>query len=170
MEGISPLGTGNSQNFGYDSLNRLINAKGSYGTEGYTYDAVGNRVTQTFGSASATYTYSATSNKISSRTVGGATVNGARALSVPTGEFTVDSFADCFTVDLNDLSIAGHSADDLLPITVFSLNRSAIRDVIVNGKLIVRDQQHSLQKEIVTRYNEIHRAVWQHKTAEGAHR
>jgi len=100
---------------------------------------------------------------LASRLFSCATVNGARALSVPAGEFTTGSFADCFTVDINDLSIAGSSADDLLPITVFSLNRSAIRDVIVNGKFIVRDQQHSLQKEIVTRYNEIHRAVWQHK-------
>jgi formimidoylglutamate deiminase len=99
-----------------------------------------------------------------------ATVNGARALSVPTGEFTPGSFADCFTVDLDDLSIAGHSADDLLPITVFSLNRSAIRDVIVNGKFIVCDQQHPLQNEIVARYKEIHGNAWQNNAVAGAHR
>jgi len=103
---------------------------------------------------------------LASRLFACATVNGACALSVPTGEFTVDSFADCFTVDLNDLSIAGHSADDLLPITVFSLNRSAIRDVIVNGKLIVRDQQHPLRNEIIAPYNDIHGKVSRNNAVE----
>jgi formimidoylglutamate deiminase len=105
---------------------------------------------------------------VASRLFACATVNGARALSVPTGEFTSGSFADCFTVDLDDLSIAGHSAADLLPIIVFSLNRSAIRDVIVNGKFIVRDQQHPLQNEIVARYNEIHGKVWDNNAVESA--
>lgn len=107
---------------------------------------------------------------LASRLFACATVNGARALSVPTGEFIRGSFADCFTIDLADVSIAGHSSDDLLPITVFSLNRSAIRDVIVNGKFIVRDQQHPLQNEIVARYNEIHGKVWQNNAVESAHR
>jgi formimidoylglutamate deiminase len=107
---------------------------------------------------------------LASRLFACATVNGARALSVPTGEFTSGSFADGFTVDLDDPSIAGHSSDDLLPITVFSLNRSAIRDVIINGKFIVCDQRHPLQDEIVACYNEIHRKVWQNDTVESSHR
>jgi formimidoylglutamate deiminase len=78
---------------------------------------------------------------------------------------TPGSFADFFTVDLNDVSIAGHSAEDLLPIIVFTLNRSAIRDVVVNGRFILRDQKHSLQDEIVTRYQETHRKVWQNTWA-----
>jgi formimidoylglutamate deiminase len=89
-----------------------------------------------------------------------ATVNGARALAVPSGELTADSFADFFTVDLGDVSIAGHSADDLLPLIVFGMNRTAIRDVAVNGKLIVRDGKHTLQEEIVSRYGEVHAKVW----------
>lgn len=89
-----------------------------------------------------------------------ATRNGAESLSVPVGAFVPDSLADAFTVDLNDLSIAGHSHEDLLPILVFSLNRSAIRDVMVNGRFIVRDQVHPLHAEIVARYREVHRRVW----------
>jgi formimidoylglutamate deiminase len=89
-----------------------------------------------------------------------ATVQGASALAVPGGQLTPPAFADFFTVDLNDVSIAGHSAEDLLPIIVFSLNRSAIRDVVVNGRLILQDQKHSLQSEIVSRYKEIHQKVW----------
>jgi formimidoylglutamate deiminase len=90
-----------------------------------------------------------------------ATTHGLRALGLPGGGLTGGSFADFFTVDLNDVSIAGHSAEDLLPILVFSLNRSAIRDVVVNGRFIVRDQQHVHQEEIISRYKEVHRKTWQ---------
>jgi formimidoylglutamate deiminase len=89
-----------------------------------------------------------------------ATRNGAESLSVQAGEFVPGSLADGFTVDLDDLSIAGHSHEDLLPILVFSLNRSAIKDLIVNGRFVVRDQVHPLHGEIVARYREVHHRVW----------
>jgi formimidoylglutamate deiminase len=97
---------------------------------------------------------------LASRLFDCATVHGAHALALPGGGLTAGSFADFFTVDLNDASIAGHSAEDLLPILVFSLNRSAIQDVVVNGKLILRDQHHIHQDEIISRYKEVHRKVW----------
>jgi formimidoylglutamate deiminase len=90
-----------------------------------------------------------------------ATVHGAQALALPGGDLTAGSLADFFTVDLHDVSISGHSAADLLPILVFSLNRSAIRDVVVNGRFILRDQQHIHQNEIVSRYKDVHLKVWQ---------
>jgi formimidoylglutamate deiminase len=89
-----------------------------------------------------------------------ATVHGASSLAVSSGDLKRGSFADFFTVDLNDVSIAGSSVEDLLPILVFSLNRSAIRDVVVNGRFIVRDQLHGQQEEIVSRYRELHEKVW----------
>ena len=89
-----------------------------------------------------------------------ATRNGALALDIPAGDFGLGQLADGFTIDLDDLSIAGHSSDDLLPILVFSLNRSAIRDVLVNGRRVVRDRRHPLQGQIVARYKEIHSRVW----------
>jgi formimidoylglutamate deiminase len=89
-----------------------------------------------------------------------ATVQGARALQVSSGDFTPGASADFFTIDLEDPSIAGNSPDDLLPLTVFSLERTAIRDVMVNGRWVVRDQRHPLQEEIVSRYKELHRKVW----------
>jgi formimidoylglutamate deiminase len=89
-----------------------------------------------------------------------ATANGARALAVPAGDLAIGSLADFFTVDLRDPSIAGHSAADLLPLIVFGLNRTAIRDVATNGRFVIRDGRHPLQDEIVSRYAEIHAAVW----------
>ena len=55
---------------------------------------------------------------------------------MPTGEFVAGALADGFTIDLDDLSIAGHTPEDLLPIVVFSLPRSAIRDVLVGGRKV----------------------------------
>jgi len=88
-----------------------------------------------------------------------ATVNGAQSLRVSAGSLG-GGFADFVTVDRSDLSIAGHSGENLLPILVFSLNRSAVRDVVVNGRFVVRDGRHELQEEIVSRYGEVHRKVW----------
>jgi formimidoylglutamate deiminase len=97
---------------------------------------------------------------LAARLFGCATANGARALAVPSGTLAADSFADFFTIDLRDISIAGSSAEDLLPLVVFGMNRTAIRDVAVNGKLVVHDGRHSAQEEIVSRYEEVHAKVW----------
>jgi len=97
---------------------------------------------------------------LASRLFDCATVNGARSLGVNAGILSPGSLADFFTVDLDDVSIAGHSAEDLLPLAVFSLNRTAIRDVVVNGRFVVRDGRHLLQEEIVCRYKELHKKLW----------
>ncbi len=97
---------------------------------------------------------------LASRLFDCATVNGARSLGINAGTLSAGSFADFFTVDLDDLSIAGHSGEDLLPLLVFSLDRTAIRDVVVNGRWVVRDGRHPLQEEIVSRYKELHRRLW----------
>ncbi len=36
-------------------------------------------------------------------------------------------------VDLDDVSIAGNSAEDLLPVVVFGMDRTAVKDVAVGG-------------------------------------
>lgn len=98
---------------------------------------------------------------LAARLFGCATVNGARSLGVARGDLKPGNAADFFTIDLNNVAIAGHSAEDLLSMLVFSLPRSAVRDVAVSGKLIVRDGKHPLENEIVARYTELHRKVWQ---------
>jgi formimidoylglutamate deiminase len=98
---------------------------------------------------------------LASRLFDCATIHGGRSLAVAAGDLTPGSAADFFTVDRDDVSIAGHSGEDLLPLAVFSLSRSAIRDVVVNGRWIVRDQRHPLQDEIVSRFKELHRKLWE---------
>jgi formimidoylglutamate deiminase len=89
-----------------------------------------------------------------------ATVHGATSLFVPAGNLSAGSFADLLTVDLQDPTIAGHSADDLLSLLVFSMSRCAISDVVVQGRPIVLDHKHPLQDEIVGRYQELYQRVW----------
>ncbi|MGA8940196.1 MAG: formimidoylglutamate deiminase [Acidobacteriaceae bacterium] len=89
-----------------------------------------------------------------------ATVGGGRPLAVRAGELKSGSFADFVTVDLHDSSIAGNSAEDLLSTLVFSMNRSAVRDVVVHGRFVLHDQRHALQDEIISRYKDVHEAVW----------
>jgi formimidoylglutamate deiminase len=89
-----------------------------------------------------------------------ATINGAESLQYPGGILEPGRAADFFTVDLNDASIAGASADDLLPNIVFSLSRTAVKDVVVGGKRIVEDGRHSLQEEIVERFKALQNRLW----------
>lgn len=89
-----------------------------------------------------------------------ATIHGAQALGVNTGSLEHGEYADMISIDLNDISIAGHAPETLLPLLVFGANRTAIRDVIVNGQLILRDGKHPLEEEIVRKYQELHRRVW----------
>jgi formimidoylglutamate deiminase len=80
------------------------------------------------------------------------TSGGARSLGLPTGRLTVGTPADFFTVDLADVSIAGASLEELLPTIVFSLERAAVREVVVNGRVIVDSGRHPQQAVIIDRY------------------
>lgn len=91
-----------------------------------------------------------------------ATAAGAESLGIHSGKLEKGTPADFFTIDRNDVSIAGAGDEDLLPSIVFSLSRTAIRDVAVNGKLIIRDASHKDQQEIVNRYRDLHQRVWAH--------
>ena len=95
-----------------------------------------------------------------SRLFESATESGARSLGSPGGALEVGRAADFFTVDLNDCSVAGASRESLLAHVVFSLERTALRDVCVAGELQVRDGRHPLQEEIVRDFGEVQRNLW----------
>ncbi|HEX8852613.1 MAG TPA: formimidoylglutamate deiminase, partial [Pyrinomonadaceae bacterium] len=91
-----------------------------------------------------------------------ATLQGARSTGGPVGGGTLapGSPADFFTVDLNDPSIAGAGAEDLLAVVVFSATRTAVRDVCVGGRIIVEDGRHAAQDEIVARFTALQQRLW----------
>jgi formimidoylglutamate deiminase len=88
------------------------------------------------------------------------TASGSASLHTPGGALEIGQPADFFTIDLNDLSIAGASADSLLNHVVFSLERTAIRDVVVDGAPVIADGRHALQEEIVAEFRAAQEELW----------
>lgn len=76
-----------------------------------------------------------------------ATVNGARSLGLPTGTLEPGAPADFFTVDLNHPSLVGASPASLLSGIVLGADKSAVREVAVDGRLVVREGQHPRAEE-----------------------
>jgi formimidoylglutamate deiminase len=89
-----------------------------------------------------------------------ASANGALSTKAPNGKLEPGSPADFFTVDLDDPSIAGATSDELLPLIVFGLSRTAVRDVFVGGRQIVSDGQHQAQREIIEKFALLQRRLW----------
>jgi formimidoylglutamate deiminase len=89
-----------------------------------------------------------------------ATASGARSLSAPGGKLEPGRAADFFTIDLNDCSVAGADRESLLAHVVFSMERTAVRDVFVGGEPVIRDGRHRLQEEIVREFAEVQRNLW----------
>jgi formimidoylglutamate deiminase len=97
---------------------------------------------------------------LAARLFDGATVHGSASIGGNSEALGVGGSADFFTVDLNDPSIAGASEDDLLSNIVFSMSRSAVRDVFVGGEQLVKDGRHRAQDEIVEAFVGLQRRLW----------
>jgi formimidoylglutamate deiminase len=89
-----------------------------------------------------------------------ATAGGAESLGFDSGMLAAGRPADFFAMNLDDPSIAGNSAQGLLPMVVFGMDRVAITDVIIGGKHIYRHRTHPLAEEIVAKYREVCQKVW----------
>jgi len=89
-----------------------------------------------------------------------ATINGGKSIDFNGGLLEPGPTADFFTVDLNDPSIAGASEEDLLSNIVFSLSRTAIKDVVVQGRRIVENGHHPKESEIVEEFRLLQKRLW----------
>jgi formimidoylglutamate deiminase len=89
-----------------------------------------------------------------------ATVSGAASIGLEGGALQTGTPADFFTVDLNDPSIAGAAQEDLLSSIVFSLARTAVKDVVVAGRLIVENGRHKSQEEVVQSFGSLQKKLW----------
>jgi formimidoylglutamate deiminase len=89
-----------------------------------------------------------------------ATLSGAESIGASSGTLEPGRAADFFTVDVDDLSIAGASREELLASIVFGLSRTAVRDVCVGGRLIIEDGQHAAEREIVQKFTALQRKLW----------
>jgi formimidoylglutamate deiminase len=102
-----------------------------------------------------------TGEAIDARLFQSATSNGYAALGLKGGNLSVGEPADFFTVDRNDLSILGADPASMMAQAVFALSKSAVRDVAVQGKLILTNGEHPQSREIFSRYKQVQRRYLQ---------
>jgi formimidoylglutamate deiminase len=89
-----------------------------------------------------------------------ATVNGSASIGAASGKLEVSRAADFFTVDLNDVSIAGADRESLLSHIVFALERTAVRGVFVDGEPVIEEGRHAGQEQIIREFAELQRRLW----------
>ncbi|WP_211197655.1 formimidoylglutamate deiminase [Pyrinomonas methylaliphatogenes] len=97
---------------------------------------------------------------LATRLFAAATENGASSLGCEAGRLAAGAWADFFTMDLNDPAIVGADDSSLLAHIVFAAGRSAVRDVVVGGKMIVRDGKHEAQDEIAAEFAALQKRLW----------
>jgi formimidoylglutamate deiminase len=88
-----------------------------------------------------------------------ATTSGASSIGFDGGTLEPGAPADFFTIDLDDPSIAGSATENLVANVVFSLSRTAIKDVVVGGERIVADGRHAQQEAIVQQFAELQKRL-----------
>ncbi len=95
-DGVTPS---RSQTFQYDSLNRLTDAVGVYGTKDWSYDLVGNRTLETSSAGTRSYSDASSSNRLTQ--VAGA--GGTRVMSyAASGQLTADTKNGTSFVNVHD--------------------------------------------------------------------
>jgi formimidoylglutamate deiminase len=91
--------------------------------------------------------------------MGALTKAGAHALGVPTGDLRAGEPFDAIALDLTHPSLAGVPEDCLLTALLMSAPSSAVRDVWVQGRQIVKDGRHPLQDESARAYAKVIRSL-----------
>jgi formimidoylglutamate deiminase len=76
-----------------------------------------------------------------------ALVGGAQAMGQPTGELEVGKRADWLVLDGNDPYLATASGDAILNRWLFAGSDRQIRDVMVNGRWVIREGRHADETE-----------------------
>jgi formimidoylglutamate deiminase len=89
-----------------------------------------------------------------------ASKSGAKSLSQSVGELAVGKAADFVGIDLDDLSVAGASPETLVANVVFSLERTAVKEVYVGGRCVVADGRHPLQESITAEFRRVQERFW----------
>jgi formimidoylglutamate deiminase len=97
---------------------------------------------------------------LAKRLFAGTTGVGAAALKAPGGSLELGRPADFFTVDLSDPSIAGAGHVSLLNNIVFSIERTAVRDVFVNGEAVIQDGHHALEETVIRDFEAVQHHLW----------
>ncbi|MEF9897131.1 MAG: formimidoylglutamate deiminase [Pseudomonas sp.] len=84
---------------------------------------------------------------------------GAQALGQPIGELAVGKRADWLVLDGNDPYLATASEDGILNRWLFAGGDRQVRDVMVNGKWVVRQGRHAHEEESARAFTEVLRTL-----------
>ena len=90
-----------------------------------------------------------------------ASKSGAKSLGQSAGELAAGKPADFIGIDLDDLSVAGASRETLVANVVFSLERTALKDVYVGGRCVLADGRHPLQEGITAEFRGVQELFWE---------
>lgn len=78
-----------------------------------------------------------------------ATKGGAKALAQPMGTIGSGVRCDIVVLDPDHPALIGRSRDEAIDSWVFSGGKACVKDVIVGGKIVVEERQHSREQEIL---------------------
>lgn len=81
-----------------------------------------------------------------------AALGGAQAAGRTSGQIAVGYRADWVVLDADHPSLAGRSGDAILDSWIFAASTTPVRDVMVGGRWVVRDGQHSRQEPAAGAY------------------
>lgn len=81
-----------------------------------------------------------------------ALLGGAQALGQRTGAIARGCHADLLVLNADDAALVERSGDDLLDAVIFGPCKSAVRDVMVNGKWVVRAGHHAEEGRALANY------------------
>jgi len=84
---------------------------------------------------------------------------GAQALGQPIGELAVGKRADWLVLDGNDPYLATASEDGILNRWLFAGGDRQVRDVMVNGRWVVRQGRHAQEEESAQEFSRVLRAL-----------
>lgn len=87
-----------------------------------------------------------------------ATVNGAKALGLNTGEIKVGKLADISIIDIDNYAFTPNI--NFLSNLVYSANSSCVESVICNGKFVMRDRVVEGEREILDKVNSIYKKLY----------
>ncbi|HET9439658.1 MAG TPA: formimidoylglutamate deiminase [Longimicrobiales bacterium] len=88
------------------------------------------------------------------------TQGGAASLQIHSGAIESGRDADLITIDLQDVSLAGYTAETLDNFIALSAQPATIRDIWVGGRQVVAERQHKNASDITMRYRQVAERLW----------
>jgi formimidoylglutamate deiminase len=88
-----------------------------------------------------------------------AAAGGAQAVGQPVGTIAIGSRCDLVVLNEDDPALAVQSPFDFLDAAIFGPAREPVRDVIIGGRMVVREGRHAQEDAVLARYRETLRAL-----------